>query len=121
MSGSKDKEEYAGLDDILVLADLVMPIVNEHIRVLIQEAGDKEGGDETTITSTCLDGVALNLIHGAFIILLAKQLNGEDLEKLDDMLQKATGYMNLAANRVIVSIPGNITAPKLDSDGHSLH
>jgi len=125
MSGSKssseDKEIYATLDDILVLADMALPIVNEHIRMVLEKVGNEEGGPEGTITSTCTDAIALDLIHGAFIILLARQLKGKDLENLNDTLQKATGYMNLAANRVIVNIPGNITTPERGPDGHPLH
>ena len=118
---SKSKEKYASLDDILVLADMVLPIVNAHIREIVDEAAVKEGSATGTITSSCVDAAAINLLHGAFTLLLAPQLQGEEMDRLDDMLQKATGYMNLAANRVITNIPGNTTKLDSGSGDHVVH
>ena len=123
MSGSsEDDKKYVTLDDILDLANISLPIVNEHIHEMCKEAGEVEETPKGSVSSATMDGLALNLIHGAFTLLLAQQLLGNHLELTEDALQKATGFMNLAANRVMVKIPGsNTTLDHLDEKPDVVH
>ena len=119
---AKEKEvkgaEYAPITEVLKKADALMPLVNKHIQDLLHRInpGDNE------VSSVEINAVALNLMYGAFTLLLSNQLQGKDLEHTEETLDTATNLMNLAANMVMIKIPGN-QIQVLDDEGkpHVLH
>ncbi len=115
MSGSISEKEV-NLVDMLKEADKIKTIVNQHIYEMCKEIGalDEDRPSDMTISAKSMAAIALSLIHGAFVMLLSRQLQGKEVEATDDVLQLATGLMNIAANQVVNNIP------KLENDGDDI-
>jgi len=106
MSGSISENEV-NFVDMLKEADKIKEIISTHIYAICQEVGalDPDLPEGSKISALSLTATSLNLIHGAFVMLLSRQLQGQELEATDDVLQLATGLMNIAANQVVNNIP----------------
>jgi len=108
MSGSNRKTgDSVEFTDFLKAADESRKIVDDHVVTILREVMESKGmNPDDGVDNVLTTGVALNLFHASFTLLLSQQLLGDDVEHTDDAMALATGLMNLAANQVMLRVPG---------------